>query len=225
MDLLYVVVCMYVCTFLFNVVRFAPSRHSVSDPSKPEFSSDELKENKASDCQNASDPSYGSSKLVVEFAENLNRESDVVNPSMSCLNSSAFVEQQSVNMAEATVEGLGNIDQSDWDSLIADASDLVVFESPNKEPCNEAVDPATTFYRSIRNAIQNAQSLSAVVCGGAERNEAENNPQEGTQMIESGGLNDIVGDASFFNPNQKMDYEVLTANSLILRMIKLHFFD
>lgn len=200
------------CTFLFNVVRFAPSRHNLSDPSKPEFSSDELKEDKASDCQNASHPSCGSSKLAVEFEENLNRESDVVNPSLSCLNSSAFVEQQrSVNMAKANVEGLGDIDQSDWDSLIADASDLIVFESPNKEPCNEAVDPATTFYRSIRNAIQNAQSLSAVVCGGdrtTERNEAENKPQEGTQMIENGDLNDIVGDASFFNSNQKMDYEV-----------------
>lgn len=202
---------------------FVPSRHHFSDPSKPEFSSDDARAIMSSDENKASGhPSYGCSKLAVEFAENLNRESNVVNSSLSCLNSSAFVEEQrSANVSEANVECLGNLDQNDWDNLIADASDLLAFESPNKDPCNESVDPATTFYRSIRNAIQNAQSLSAVVCGGErvrERNKAENKPSEGTEMIENGGTDDIVGDASFLNANQKVDYEVKTANSSILSM-------
>ncbi|XP_057783368.1 protein tesmin/TSO1-like CXC 3 isoform X2 [Salvia miltiorrhiza] len=173
-------------------------RHSLSDPSKPEFSSDdgntvdpnmqvamnldEQKENLDANCENAGEPSYGCSKLVVEFAETLNCELDIVNSSLSCLKakrvaeyactSSAFVEDQ---------------------------------RSVNMEAYNEPVDPATTFYRSIRNAIQNAQSLGAVVCG--ERgNTAENmprQPEEGTEMIEN-------GDASFLNSNQKMDYENLS---------------
>lgn len=183
---------------------------------------DEQKENlDARGCQNASLPSHGCSKLVVEFAETLNCESGIVNSSLSCFNAkdvaeyaSAFVEdQRSVNMSEANLEGLGNNDQQNWESLIADASDLLIFESPNADAYNESVDPATTFYRSIRNAIQNqSQSLGAVACGqrATEGNAAENTVEN--------------VDASFLNSNQKMEYEVTIANSYKKIVMKFAFF-
>lgn len=226
-------------------------RHQLSDPSKPEFSSDdgsvvdtnnlhvhvatkldEQKENldpSASECANAGVPSYECSKLVVEFAESLNCDSDMMNSSLSCLKAKHVAEyactssacgpfvldQRSANISEANLEGLGNLDQNNWDSLISDASDLLGFESPNMESYDKPVDPATTFYRSIKNAIQNAQSLGAVVCGERirEGREAENMPSqpgEGTEMIENAGTHDIVPDSSFSNSSQKMDYENLS---------------
>ncbi|KAH6786943.1 hypothetical protein C2S52_006495 [Perilla frutescens var. hirtella] len=220
-------------------------RHQLSDPSKPEFSSDdgntvdannlnvdEQKENMysmASESENAVEPSYGCSKLVVEFVKNLNCNSDIVDSSLSCLKaknvaeyactSSAcgpFVEdQRSVSISEANLEGLGNINQHNWNSLIADASDLFVFEPPNIVSYNKSVDPATTFYRSIKNAIQNAQTLSAVVCGervreGGEVEHMPSQPGERTEIIENASTHDIVADSSFSNSNQKMDYENLS---------------
>lgn len=239
--------------FLFYVILFPLCRHQLSDPSKPEFSSDvgnvadtnnldvhvptkldEQKENldpRASECANAGVPSYECSKLVVEFAESLNCESDMMNSSLSCLKAKHVAEyactssacgpfvqdQRSANINEANLEGLANLDQNNWDSLISDASDLLGFESPNMESYDKPVDPATTFYRSIKNAIQNAQSLGAVVCGERVREgrEAENMPSqpgEGTEMNENAGAHDIVSDSSFSNSSQKMDYEVRIAN-------------
>ncbi|KAL1561773.1 protein tesmin/TSO1-like CXC 2 [Salvia divinorum] len=194
-------------------------RHSLSDPSKPEFSSDDankvdpnmgvtmnLDEHKESNtdanCENAGEPPYVCSKLVVEFTETLSCEMDIVNSGLGCLEtkqvactSSALVDQRSVNMSEANVEVLGNTDGNCWDSLIADASDLFIFESPNAKACNESVDPATAFYRSIRNAIQNVQSFGAAACG-EHGNAAANmpcQPEEGTGVIENMSLQNFSG--------------------------------
>ncbi|KAL1536123.1 protein tesmin/TSO1-like CXC 2 [Salvia divinorum] len=136
-------------------------RHSLSDPSKPEFSSDDASSvdpntpvsiNLDEQRENL-DPNFDEpSKLVVEFA---NCESNIENSSLRCL--------------KANTDNVNS-----WDSLIADASDLLILESPN----NKFVDPATAFYRSIRNAIQNAQSL------------VDNMPRQPDGQIEK-------GDASF----------------------------
>lgn len=160
-------------------------RHSLSDPSKPEFSSDpstrasinldEQRENL--------DPNFEPSRLA-------NCESSIEKSKEDALGAcSALVEgQRSVSMSEANVDVLGNANGNSWDSLINNASDLLAFESPNTEAYNKPVDPATAFYRSIRNAIQN-------VCG--ERgNAAEDMPCQPDGEIEN-------GDAS-----SKMDYEV-----------------
>ncbi|XP_047965186.1 protein tesmin/TSO1-like CXC 2 [Salvia hispanica] len=198
-------------------------RHSLSDPSKPEFSTDDgnkvdpnmgvtmnLDEHKESNPdangEKVGEPPYVCSKLVVEFAETLSCEMDIVGSGLSGLEakqvaeyactSSAIVEsQRSVNMSETNAEVLGNTIGNCWDSLIADSSDLFIFESPKAKACNESVDPATAFYRSIRNAIQHVQSFGAAACG--ERGNAAENmscqPEEGIGMIENMPLQNFRG--------------------------------
>ncbi|KAI3459413.1 hypothetical protein Pfo_016076 [Paulownia fortunei] len=239
-------------------------RHQVSDPAKPEFSSDDgntvntnkvnvdatmklddQKENldpRAFDCEVAGEPSYECSKLVVEFAENLSY--DCVSPNSSlrpsrCLKAKCvaeyactsstlvpFVEeasQRGLYRGEMNLEGVSQIDQNkeatscDWESLISDASNVLVFESPNgTEPYKKSIDPATSFYTSIKNAIQNTHSLGAVVSGGqvGEGSEFENfstQAGEGSEMMENAETHDIVAGSSIMNPSEKMDYEHLSS--------------
>ncbi|KAG6393096.1 hypothetical protein SASPL_147326 [Salvia splendens] len=159
-------------------------RHSLSDPSKPEFSSDpstrasvnldEQRENLDPNFKNDGEPS----RLA-------NCESSIEKSNEDVLGTcAALVEgQRSVNMSEANVDVLGNANVNSWDSLINDASNLLAFESPNAEAYNKPVDPATAFYRSIRNAIQN-------VCG--ERgNAAEDMPCQPDGEIENENLSGI----------------------------------
>ncbi|XP_042026307.1 protein tesmin/TSO1-like CXC 2 [Salvia splendens] len=175
-------------------------RHSLSDPSKPEFSSDpstrlvsinldEQRENLDPNFENAGEPS----RLDVELA---NYESSIEKSNEDVLGTcSALVEgQRSVNMSEANVDVLSTTNVNSWQSLINDASNLLTFESPNAEDYNKSVDPASAFYRSIRNAIQNAQSLGAAACG----EPVEDMPCQPDGEIEN-------GDAS-----SKMDYENLS---------------
>ncbi|KAG8373096.1 hypothetical protein BUALT_Bualt12G0135100 [Buddleja alternifolia] len=190
-------------------------RHQFSDPSKPEFSSDdasifdtskiniddttqklnEQKENldpRTSNGELIGEPSYDCSKLVIPFVKHV--------PEYAC-NSSAlvpFVEESSqVLFRNGTgLEGLSQID-SDWESLIADASDLLVFESPNDgESYKKPVDPATSFYTSIKNAMQNMHSLGAVVSGeqvgeGSALEDLSTQPGEGSEITENEHLSGL----------------------------------
>ena len=172
-------------------------RHCLSDPSKPEFSSDPITRGvtiNLDEQRENLDPNFENAGEPVELA---NYESSIEKSNEDVLGTcSALVEgQRSVKTSEANVDVLGNTNVNSWESLINDASDLLAFESPNAEAYDKSVDPSTAFYRSIRTAIQNAQA----VCGG-RGNTAEDMPCQPDGEIEN-------GDAS-----SKMDYEVKIAN-------------
>ncbi|KAL0392988.1 UNVERIFIED_CONTAM: CRC domain-containing protein TSO1 [Sesamum radiatum] len=217
-------------------------RHQLSDPAKPEFSSDngsvvdrnkekmdtkkldEQKENLdpgASNGQVAGEPSC-------EFAKNFHYDRDSLKAkhvAEHACNSSTLVplvEETSLRQlygGEVNLDGVSQIDQHkeaascDWESLISDASDLLNLESPNNtESFEKSVDPATTFYRSIKNAMQNMHSNCPVVSGEQVGGLSENlltQPGEGCESMDAES-HDIITGSSITDPTEKMEYEHLS---------------
>lgn len=217
-------------------------RHQLSDPSKPEFSSDDgirvdtnkannatkqLDErNESADGEEAAEPSYDCSKFVVDFDKDYECASPNSNLRPGCgleakgmadyaCTSSALVplirepsERVEVNMDVST-----QIDQNkeatscDWEHMISDTSDLLVFESPNdRDSYNNSVDPGTSFYTSIKGDMQSLQLIYTVDSGEqvVAGNEAENlSTQPGEDEM------DNAAGSSLSNPDEKVDYEHL----------------
>ncbi|KAL0414495.1 UNVERIFIED_CONTAM: protein tesmin/TSO1-like CXC 2 [Sesamum radiatum] len=238
-------------------------RHQLSDPSKPEFSSDdrstidtnkvniesskqseEQRENlnqRVSDGEVAGGPSYDCSKLVVESAEDPSYDFNSPNSSLrpSCglkakhmadyaCNTSTLVpfvqegSQRGSYGSEVNIEGVSQVDQDkeasscDWENLISDASNLLIFESPNDtDSYKKSTDPGTSFYTSIPNDMQNMHSLCAAgpseqVGEGGEPEHLSTQPGEGSEMTEIADTHDIIAGSEMDNPAEKMDYEHLS---------------
>lgn len=168
---------------------------------------DEQKENldpRSSNGQVAGEPSC-------EFSENFHYDCDSLKAKHvadHACDSSTLVplveetSQMGLYRTEVNLEGVSQTDQHreaascDWESLICDASDLLNLESPDDtELFEKSVDPATTFYKSIKNAMQNMHSICPVEQVG-ERSESE-----------------------ITDPSPKMDYEVKIA--LVLLKLEL----
>lgn len=188
---------------------------------------DEQKENldpRASHCELVCEPSYDCSRLLLDLTENFSGDNDNQNcslkPSYACFSSAVG---PLTYKTEEKLEGFGHVDQNkeatsfDWEHLISNATNLLAFESPNdSESCEQSVDPATSFYRSIRNAIQNEQTLGAAVScehfrDGNVLENTSTQPGEITEMMENSRTQDIIAGSSSSNPCQKADYEVNTA--------------
>lgn len=186
---------------------------------------DEQKENldpRASNCEVAREPSFDCSRLVLDFAENFNGDGD--NQNYSFRPDYRFFSSAVAPLTYKTEENLavfGHVDQKnkeatscDWGHLISNATNLLAFESPNDAaPCQQSVDPATSFYRSIRNAIHNEQTLGPAVSGqhfrdGSVLENTSTQPGEGTEMMENAGTHDIIAGSLISNPSQRVDYEV-----------------
>ncbi|KAI3469608.1 hypothetical protein Pfo_026271 [Paulownia fortunei] len=236
-------------------------RRQLSDPSKPEFSSDdgsrvdtdkinmdatrqldEQQENvnpRASDGEVSGEPSYDCSKFVVDFAEDYDCNSPNSNLRRSCglkakhmadygCNSSKLVpfvqeaSQRDSYESEVSMKGVSQIDQNkeatscDWENLISDASDLLIFESPDDtDSYKKSIDPGTSFYSSIKDDMENMQSLCAVGSGeqvvvGSEPENLSTQPGEGSEMTDNVETHDIITGTSMNNPGEKMDYEHLS---------------
>ncbi|KAL8047998.1 hypothetical protein ABFX02_07G034900 [Erythranthe guttata] len=217
-------------------------RHQLSDPSKPEFStdtnkaivdagptkkSDELQENvdtRESDADVAAcHSSYDCSKYIVDFAEGY----DFSSPNASCGLKDKHVSVvpfvQNNNMEGVSQSQVIDRNQEsktcDWDSLISDATDLLIFESPNDADTykKSMIDNGMSFYNSMDSDMQNMQSLCAEGSGEQflEGNETENlstQPGEGIEIIENNSeTHEIVGGSSMEdNSSEKMDYEHLS---------------
>ncbi|KAH6808917.1 hypothetical protein C2S51_026700 [Perilla frutescens var. frutescens] len=224
-------------------------RHQLSDPSKPEFSSDDgirvntikvnsdaakkLNEQKESaDDEVAAETSYDCSKFVVDFDKDYECASPNSNLRPGCglqakgmtdyaCSSSALVPliQEAAQRGEVNMDVVTQTDQNkestscDWDHLMSDASDLLVFESPDdRDSYKNSVDPGTSFYTSIKSDIQSLHLICAVDSGeqvaGDEAENLSTQPGEGNEMDNAGSSNAIAG-PSLSNPDEKMDYEHL----------------
>ncbi|XP_073300699.1 protein tesmin/TSO1-like CXC 2 isoform X1 [Primulina huaijiensis] len=214
-------------------------RHQFSDPSKPEFSSDDANTvdlskvnkdgNEKFDEQEkldpeeshcvvglvASQPSYEcSNKIAEKFDYDPNSHDSPVKPSCGLEStSSVLVYESEVNLEEAgrtdeNKEGLS----CDWESLIADNSDLLIFESPNDTENKKLFGTEMSFYATIRNDKQNMQSLVAMYSGEqiGEGRQPENlsfNPGGATEMMENSEKHDMTATSLMNDPMEEMDYE------------------
>lgn len=241
---------------------FSLPRHQLSDPSKPEFSSDygskvdtekvnmdatkrmdEQQENvnlRASDGEEAGQPSYDCSKYIVDFPEDYycNSPGSGLRPSSSlkdkhmadyaCNSRNVpFVQEASQSRSfgtEVNMQGLSQMDQNKdakpcgWDSLISDASDLLIFESPNDtDSYKKSIDSEMNFYNSTRNDMQDMHPLCAVGSGeqimeGNEQETLSTQPGDGIEIVDNTETSDIVAGPSMNNPGEKIDYEVQIAS-------------
>ncbi|XP_073148141.1 protein tesmin/TSO1-like CXC 2 [Henckelia pumila] len=212
-------------------------RHQFSDPSKPEFSSDDANTvdlgnvNKdgnekfdeqekldpvVSNCVAASQPSYECSN---KFAENFDCDPNSCN---SPVNQSCGLESTSsalVYESEGNLEEAGRTDENkeglscDWESLIADDSDLLIFESPNDTENKKLCGTEMSFYATIRNDKRNMQSLVAMYSGeqigdGCQPQNLPFHPRDGTEMMENSEKHDMSACSLMNDPMEEMDYEL-----------------
>ncbi|KAL1543288.1 protein tesmin/TSO1-like CXC 2 [Salvia divinorum] len=218
-------------------------RHQLSDPSKPEFSSDDgtkLDANKANadateqldeqkesveDGGMAAEPSYDDcSKFVVDFAKDYECASPNSNLRTGCgredkdmadygCTSSALVPL----MHEHPQGGEMNIDRvnqnteaapCDWEHMLSDSSELLVFESPDvRVSYSKSVDPEASFYTGIKSDMQNLHLVSAVDSHVVAGNEAEvmsTQPGEGDEVN-----NAVTAGPSLNNSDEQVDCEQL----------------
>lgn len=240
------------------LIIFPCFRHQLSDPSKPEFSSDDgtkldtdkvnadsmngtkldtnkvnadstnqLDEQKEScdDKVAAAEPSYDCSKFVVDFTKNYECASPNTNLRPGCgLEAKGTTDYGCSSSApislihEAPQRGEMNIDvvnqnreaaPCDWEHLVSDTSELLVFESPDdRDSYNKSVVHGTSFYTGIKGDMQNLHLICAVDSGehvvvGNEDETLSTQPGEGNEMD-----NAIIAGPSLSNSDEKGDYEV-----------------
>ncbi|CAI9776812.1 unnamed protein product [Fraxinus pennsylvanica] len=188
--------------------------------------------------QVADEPSFECSKLEVEFEQNF--KYDCSNPGSSltpscglktkhmakyaCTSSALipFVQEAShrgLFGSEVNLDGVSQMDQNkeatecDWKSLISDAPDQLIFESPNDtESFKKSVDPGKGLYPSITNDMQNTYSFCGEGSGekSEEENETENlctQPGEGNELKEIAETHDIITGSSLSIPIEEVDNE------------------
>lgn len=211
------------------------------DPSKPEFSSDDVARvdpnNANADAAKQSDeqkesadaePSYDCSKFVVDFDKayecaspnsNLRHDCGLEANGMSdygCSSSAMapLMHEASSQRGEVNINGVIQIDPNgeagscDWEHMMSDASELLVFESPaDRDSYSNSVDHGTSFFTGIKSDMQNLQLICAVDSGEqvVKGNEAEN---LSTQPGEGNEMDNINGGSSLSNSDEKVDYEV-----------------
>ncbi|KAL1548625.1 protein tesmin/TSO1-like CXC 2 [Salvia divinorum] len=218
-------------------------RHQLSDPSKPEFSSDdgtipnasmenadatkELDEQKESGDGGdlAAELSHDDcSMFVVDFTKDYKCASPSSNLRPGCsLEAKAMTDYGCTSSAlvppmhEPPQRGEANTDRvyqnrkaasCDWEHMVSDTSELLVFESPNdRDSYIKSVDPGTSFYTGIKSDMQRLQVISAVDSGGNEAETFSTQPGEGDVMD-----NSLISGPSLSNSDEKMDYEQLGFN-------------
>ncbi|KAK4482859.1 hypothetical protein RD792_010031 [Penstemon davidsonii] len=217
-------------------------RHQLSDPSKPEFSSDEgMAVDKSSEPtkkldeqkENLDPRASEFEKNVVEFGENFNYDCNSPNSNLRsssylktkhmaeyACNPSRFVpfgeegSQRGIYVSEVNQEGITQIDPNkepsscDWESLISDASDLLVFESPNdyKKP----IDQGSSLCENDMQKNLDAFAPNEQTGEGNEQENLSTQPGDGSEMMVNFETNDMI-DASLLNdPSEKMDSENLS---------------
>ncbi|KAL6522668.1 hypothetical protein OROHE_016515 [Orobanche hederae] len=207
-------------------------RHHLSDPSKPEFSSDDhstvdrekvntvdtkqLDEHKETadrkECE-GEEPSYDCSKFVVDVPEDY--ECNSPESSIKAQETEEYKElsRRGSYGNEAGMEGLSHDDRSregescDWDNLI-DPSDLLVFESPDgTDSYKKSIDHSTSFHTSDVQAVGPSEA-------DLERSEQENpytQPGDGSEMIDNAEACDVITGSPMNDPGEKLDHEGQTS--------------
>lgn len=205
------------------------NKEIVDGPKKSAEQKESL-EPKAPECEMAGELSNETSKLVAEFVENVDcvipgsfsspsgcDEAKNVVAECSWKSSTLVVfpeeaSHRSLFRSEENPERASQINSEkgimscDWGSLIPDSADLLSFESQNgMEYDKKPVDPATSFYSRIKDAVQNMHSSGAVVSGdqvgvGSGHENLSAQPGEEIENMESS--------ANITNSSEMLDFEV-----------------
>ncbi|XP_047265133.1 protein tesmin/TSO1-like CXC 3 isoform X1 [Capsicum annuum] len=238
-------------------------RHLLSDPSKPEFASDDSAKADADEgmldgVNNSNDakesfgseisvvealatPSHGS-KLAVELSRTLNYDSPSTLPTGNMRGKSLaeftgssvtyipLVQDMSgkgLVRCEVNMEGTNEIDPNkeasgcDWENLICDATDLLIFDSPgDPEAFTKATGPHFRPFGFVSKEMQNMQGSSQVStseCGG-DGSETENpstQPADETQVKEYAETQNVKPDSSLTNDGMGAGQSEKTDNEMV----------
>ncbi|XP_061992024.1 protein tesmin/TSO1-like CXC 2 [Rosa rugosa] len=142
-------------------------------------------------------------------------------------------QQQLICQSEQRKEGTG----CDWDSLISDAADILIFDSPNstdafKELMNHSLDPMTRFSTSIvqhlsQNNIGDEQLVQVIdtVGSGQQLQIEDHSSQNGaaSELNETEHMPNHLNEYMVDNPNVKEDNKAETSMQLTCKpVINLH---
>ncbi|PHT38638.1 hypothetical protein CQW23_22211 [Capsicum baccatum] len=238
-------------------------RHLLSDPSKPEFASDDSAKADADEgmldgVNNSNDakesfgseisvvealatPSHGS-KLAVELSRTLNYDSPSTLPTGNMRGKSLaeftgssvtyipLVQDMSgkgLVRCEMNMEGTNEIDPNkeasgcDWENLICDATDLLIFDSPgDPEAFTKATGPHFRPFGFVSKEMQNMQGSSQVStseCGG-DGSETENpstQPADEPQVKEYAETQNVKPDSSLTNDGMGAGQSEKTDNEMV----------
>lgn len=192
-------------------------------------------------------PSHDSPKISAELVRTLDYEcsspmpsSGVKNKSLSQFAGSSVtiiplvqdVSGKGLMGSEVNMEGVSQVDRNkeaagcEWESLITDAADLLIFDSPNDaEAFKKAMDSSPRSVPFVANEIQNMETFSTVgfselVGDGSETQNQSAQPGGGNELHQYAEAQDIIPDSSLNNPvtggPNEMDAEVRNP-------IRLHF--
>ncbi|XP_070042355.1 protein tesmin/TSO1-like CXC 2 isoform X2 [Nicotiana tomentosiformis] len=244
-------------------------RHLLSDPSKPEFASDNgvkvntdqgmldavnnsIEPKESFGCgisggEAPASPSHECSKLAVELARSLNYEcsspstlptggikgkslSEFAGTSVTYVPLVQEISGKGLLRCEVNMDGTNEIGPDkgeasgcDWESLITDATDLLIFDSPgDPEAFTKASGPNFRTFEYVSNEIQNVQHFSQVStseCGGdgSETEKPSTQPGEESQLKEYADAENMKPDASLTNDgtgvgqSEKNDNEMVSA--------------
>ncbi|KAK7809619.1 crc domain-containing protein tso1, partial [Quercus suber] len=246
-------------------------RHNCSDPSKPEFSSEngnkvctnegigvdatqlydnsaELQDNfdsRVSDGEASVEPSSEHSKFAIELPRTLKYDcgSPVCDPTPCCGTEAGCMPTSLVQCGqEASAKGssegevhlseMCRTDQTkeglecDWESLISDCPDILIFNSPNdseafKGIIQKSVEPLTRFCSSLMsqlplnefNDVHKMQIVDPVDSGELETEDLSAKPGEASELEEIDQLQNNPADTVLYkgmssNASEKLDNEV-----------------
>lgn len=236
-------------------------RHLLSDPSKPEFASDNSvkvdNDEAMPDAVNSSNEpkeSFGSQNSVVEASNEcsklavertLNYE---CNDSPSTLPTGSFrgkslsefagssvtyvplvqgMSGKGLLRCEVNTEGKNELDPNkeapgcDWENLICDATDLLIFDSPgDPEAFTKAAGPNLRHFGFASNEMQNMQvfgQASTSECGGdgSETEKPSTQPGDETQVNEYAENQNMKPDSSLTNDGMGVGQSERTDNEMV----------
>ncbi|XP_059650667.1 protein tesmin/TSO1-like CXC 2 isoform X2 [Cornus florida] len=190
------------------------------------------------------------SKLVTELSQNLGNDYSIAGCSstpqcgtetncvseLTCTSTSLGpfhqeVSDKSLFGNEVHLKGTSQLEQGkegagcDWETLISDAGDLLIFDSPNdrnslKCPFQKSLDPGTEFCTSLMSQfmddditdLQKTQVVGSVNSGEHEMENHSTHLEEGSDLKEIGETEDVLA-STYLNhcvaekPSEKLDDE------------------
>lgn len=250
----------FLSAFFLLLILFVFSSHLLSDPSKPEFASDNSvkvdNDEGTLDAVNSSnepnkslgskisvvEASHVSSKLAVE--RTLNYEcndspstlptgpirgkslSEFAGSSVTYVPLGQGMSGKGLLRCEVNMEGTNESDPNketsgcDWENLICDATDLLIFDSPgDPEAFTKAAGPNLRHFGFASNEIQNVQVFGQVSTseGGGEGSETEKpstQPGDETQVNEYAENQNMKPDSSLTNDGMGVGQSERTDNEV-----------
>ncbi|XP_051125322.1 CRC domain-containing protein TSO1-like [Andrographis paniculata] len=159
-------------------------RHRLLDPSKPEFSCGEEGGGVDTNKENAEGTKKSGEHQVDKNADAIN-----------------LVDQNKETASE-------------WEDLLSNASDLIVFESPGDVNSYEkSVDPGESFYASMNNDMENMHTLLDSGEQLGERCELEDgstHPEEGIETTQIADACDLIANPLLIDHGEENDHEHLS---------------